>query len=122
MQTKINNTQIGNIKDTDVVISLYKLIEHSDNYSKISVIFWQYYRDETNVTKKDHESFTFKAKIKGKIHDDSNTKDFETAVPSKYLSNFQKILEIPLVNCKINLTPTGSADCVISPASCAYLK
>ena len=28
---KINNTQIDNIKDIDVVMSIYKLIERSDN-------------------------------------------------------------------------------------------
>ena len=31
---KINNTQIDNAKDIDVVMSMYNLIEYSDNYSK----------------------------------------------------------------------------------------
>ena len=32
--SKINNTQIDNAKDNDVVMSMYNLIEYSDNYSK----------------------------------------------------------------------------------------
>ena len=30
---------------TDVVISMYNLIEYSNNYSKTSGILWQFYRD-----------------------------------------------------------------------------
>ena len=45
--SKINNTQIDNAKYMDVVMSIYNLIEYSDNYSKISRSLWQYYKDET---------------------------------------------------------------------------
>ena len=34
--SEINNTQVGNAKDIYVVMPLYNLIEHSDNYLKIS--------------------------------------------------------------------------------------
>ena len=37
-----NNTKIDNAKDIDVVMSVYNLIEHSDNYSKTSESLWQY--------------------------------------------------------------------------------
>ena len=40
--SKINNTQVGNAKDIDIVMSMYNLIEYSDNYSKISGSLWQY--------------------------------------------------------------------------------
>ena len=30
--SEINKTQVDNAKDIDVVISMYNLIEHSDNY------------------------------------------------------------------------------------------
>ena len=33
---EINNTQVDNAKDIDIVVSMYNLIEHSDNYSKTS--------------------------------------------------------------------------------------
>ena len=35
-------------------------------------------------------------------------------VPLKYLSNFWRIPEIPLINCEINLILTWSTNCVIS--------
>ena len=38
-------------------------------------------------------------------------------VPLKYLSNFWKTLEMPLINCKINLILTWSENCVISSAT-----
>ena len=34
-------------------------------------------------------------------------------VPLKYLSNFSRTLEMPLINCEINLLLTWSASCVI---------
>ena len=34
-------------------------------------------------------------------------------VPLKYLGNFWKTLEIPLINCEVNLTLNWSANCVI---------
>ena len=43
--SEINNTQIDNTKDIDVVISLYNLIEYSDNYSKTSESLSQYCKD-----------------------------------------------------------------------------
>ena len=44
--SEINDTQIDNAKDIDVVITMYNLIEYSNNYSKTSRSLWQYYRDE----------------------------------------------------------------------------
>ena len=35
-------------------------------------------------------------------------------VPLKYLSNFWKILEVPLINCEVNLILTGSSTFVIT--------
>ena len=34
-------------------------------------------------------------------------------VPLKYLSNFWRTLEMPLINCEVELIMTWSADCVI---------
>ena len=45
--SKINNTQINNAKYIDVVMSMYDLIEYSDNYSKTSGSLWQYYWDKS---------------------------------------------------------------------------
>ena len=38
--SKINNTQIGNVKDIDIVMPMYNLIEYSDNYSKTYGSLW----------------------------------------------------------------------------------
>ena len=35
-------------------------------------------------------------------------------VPLKYLSNFWRTLEMPLINCKVNLILTSSSTCVIT--------
>ena len=39
---EINNTQVDNAKDIDTVMSIYNLIEYSNNYSKASGSLWQY--------------------------------------------------------------------------------
>ena len=41
------------------------------------------------------------------------TKNVEIMVPLKYLSNFCRTLEMPLINCEINLILTWSTNCVI---------
>ena len=58
------------------------------------------------------DSFNFKAKITVQIGNDG-TKDVEIMVPLKYLSNFWRTLEIPLINCEVNLILTWSSTCVL---------
>ena len=57
--------------------------------------------------------FKFKQKITGKTVD-GVAKDVEIMVPLKYLSNFYRNLEMPLINCEINLILTCSEKCVLS--------
>ena len=109
--SKINNTQIDNAKHTGVIMPMYNLIEYSDNYSK-SGSLQQYYRDEPALTDAGavanyHAAdssalFKFKQKITG-VTDDDGTKNVKIIVQLKYLSNFWKTLEMPLINCEINL-------------------
>ena len=75
---------------------------------------WQYYREEPNDDLADSESFKSKIKITGKPHDDGNKKDVEIMVPLKYLSNFWRTLEMPLINCEVSLLLTWSSTCVIT--------
>ena len=110
--SEINNTQIDNAKDIDIVMPMYNLIEYSDNYAKTTGILWQHCKDipagnanneiitfsEDNTT----DSFKFKAKITGQTGNDG-TKDLEIMVPLKYLSKFWRTLEMPLINCEVNL-------------------
>ena len=55
-KSKTNKIEIDNAKDIDIVMPMYNLIEYSDNYSKTSGSFWQYYRDEPNDNLIDSES------------------------------------------------------------------
>ena len=93
---------------------MYNLIEHSDNYSKTFGSLWQYYRDELNDNLTDSESFKSKIEIIGKTHAAGKEKDVEIMVPLKYLSNFWRILEMPLINCKVSLILTWLSTYVIS--------
>ena len=113
--SEINNTQIDNAKDIDIVMPMYNLIEYSDNYAKISGSSWQYFRDEPDDNNiEDSESFKSKIKITGKTPNNNNVKDVEIIVPLKYLSNFWRTLEMPLINCEVNLILTWSSTCVIT--------
>ena len=72
------------------------------------------YQDEPNDNLENFKSFKSKIKITGKTPATGNEKDFETVVPLKYLSNFWRTLEIPLINYQINLILTWSSTCVIT--------
>ena len=93
---------------------MYNIIEYSDNCSKTSESLWQYYKDDPNDNLTDSESFKSKVKITRKTPNNENTKDVEIIVPLKYLSNFWRTLEMPLINCEVNLILTWSKDCVIT--------
>ena len=120
--SEINNTQIVNAKDIDIVMPMYNLIEYSDNYAKTIGSLWQYCKDIPALNANDEiteftggnttESFNFKVKITGYTGDDG-TKDVEIMVPLKYLSNFWRTLEMPLINCEVNLILTWSSNCIL---------
>ena len=120
--SEINNTQIDNAKDIDIVMPMYNLIEYSDNYAKTTGSLWQYCKDipaqdnNNEITEftagNTTDSFNFKAKITGETGNDG-TKDVEIIVPLKYLSNFWRTLEMPLINCEVNLILTWSSTCVL---------
>ena len=93
---------------------MYDLIEYSDNYSKTSGSLWQHYKDDPNDNLTDSESIKSKVKITGNTPNNGNIKDVEIIVPLKYLSNFWRTLEMPLINCEVNLILTWSKDCVIT--------
>ena len=120
--SEINNTQIDNAKDIDIVMPMYNLIEYSDNYAKTTGSLWQYCKDIPARNANDEitefadgnttDSFKFKVKITGRTENDG-TKDVEIMVPLKYLSNFWKTLEMPLINCEVNLILTWASSCVL---------
>ena len=93
---------------------MYNLIEHSDNSLRTSESSWQYYKDEPDGNLADSKSFKSKVKITGNTPADSNTKNNEIIVPLKYLSNFWRTLQMPLINCEGNLILAWSSTCVIT--------
>ena len=91
---------------------MYNLIEYSDNYSNTSGSLWQFKRDKvpagnSDFTIDNSQSFKYKAALLGKTKDFPNQKssveDAKIVIPLKYLSNFLRSLEIPLINCKVYL-------------------
>ena len=99
---------------------MYNLIEYSDNYAKTSGSLWQYFRDEPDDNNiEDYESFKSKIKITGKTPNNNNEKDVEIMVTLNYLSNFWRTLEMPLINCEVNLILTWSSTCVITNSNSA---
>ena len=112
--SKINNTQVANAKDIDIVMPMYNLIEYSD---KLSGSLWQYCKEIPAVNSNGDiadfnganatASFNFKAKIMGQPDDDGERNNVEIKVPLKYLSNFQRTLGMPLINCEVNLILIG---------------
>ena len=84
-------------------------------------MLWQYYRDEPASSdaggiidfpdaESNDDPFNFKQKITGQAGDDGK-KDVEIIAPLKYLSHIWRTLEMPLINCEINLLPTWSTNC-----------
>ena len=80
---------------------MHNLIWYSDNYSKTSGSLWQYCKDESNDIFTDSESFKSKVKITGTTPAGGNTKDVKIIAPLRYLSNFWRTLEMPLINCEV---------------------
>ena len=100
------------------------LIEYSKNYSKTMGSFWNFYTDEPNngltgaensinYSIKDSKSFDYKASITGKLEGNNKKKEVEIVVSLKNLSNFWRALDIPLINCEINLILTWSENFAI---------
>ena len=69
-------------------MSMYSLIEYSNNNSKAYGSLWQYYKDEPNDNLANFESFKSKLKITGNTPAGGNRKDVKIIVPLKYFSNF----------------------------------
>ena len=120
--SETNNTQIDNAKDIDIVMPMYNLIEYSNNYAKTTGSLWQYCKDIPALNANDEiteftagnltDPLNFKVKITGGTGNNGR-KDAEIMVPLKYLSNFWRTLEMPLINCEVNLILTWSSTCVL---------
>ena len=112
---------------------MYNLIEYSDKYADSSGSLYQFKRDESpmndtrnpnNVALANSTSFKYKATLLGKTTDadsnDRSLKNIKIVVSLKYLSNFFRSLEMPLINCKIHIKLNWNKNCVMyGAATCA---
>ena len=122
--TRINGELIEDVDELDIVMSKYNLLEHSKNYRKTIGSLYNYYRDELsddaddnnfdNIKVVNSNTFKYKNKITGNTYnvnagDDGNdvnkngTQEVELIIPLKYLGNFWRALNIPLISCEVSL-------------------
>ena len=148
--SKINVELVENAEDLDIVMPIYNLLEYSKNYEKTSGSLFNYYRDEPNeaeiandngainISIRNSKSFDYKTEITGSLDAGEDEKeDVIIAIPLKYLDNFWRSLDIPLVNCEITLIlswykecvlvgrafrgpPAAAANCINSPTSAKF--
>ena len=140
--TKINNELIEDAEDLDVVMPMYNLLNYSKNYRKTIGSFYNYYRDELSNDDDDDDDddddnnfgkikvvnsnvFKYKNKITGNTYNvaaapadyDANkegTQAIKLAIPLKYLGNFWKALNMPLISCEVSLELKWDKNCVIT--------
>ena len=104
---------------------MYNLLENSKNYRKTTSSLWNCYRDEpSDPLSSDSESFKYKTSFTGNTYNvgageagyDANKigkNETEVVIPLKHLSNFWRSLNIPLINCEVDLILTWSKNYVL---------
>ena len=124
---EINDEHVDTAENLDIVMPMYNLIEYSDNHQDSSATLYQYKRDEppeddavADLTADNSDSLKYKIKLLGNVTEVAGDTvgvrrlNVEVVVPLKYLSNFFRSLEMPLINCKIKLNLTWKKECVLS--------
>ena len=123
--SKINGELVENAEDLDIVMPMYNLLEYSKNHETTSGSLLNYYRDEpkehtlgvgnyeVNISIRNSKSFDYKSKVVGSLADGELEKDVEIAIPLKYLGNFWRSLDTPLINCEITSILSWYKECVL---------
>ena len=102
---------------------MYNLIEYSGNYQDSSATLYQYKRGEppendaaADLTADNSSSLKYKISLLGNpvVANNIARINVKVVIPLKYLSNFFRSLEMPLINCKIKLNLTWKKECVLS--------
>ena len=133
--TRINGELIEDANDLDIVIPMYKLLEYSKNYRKTIGLLYNYYRDELsddaddnnfdNIRVVNSNTFKYKNKITGDTYNvdvsvdgydvnKNGKQEIELAIPLKYLGNFWRALNIPLISCEVSLELKWNKNCLIT--------
>ena len=120
---EINDEHVDTEENLDITMPINNLIEYSDNYQDSSATLYQYKRDEppendavVDLTADNLSSLKYKISLLGNpvVANNIARVNVKVVVPLKYLSNFFRSLEMPLINCKIKLNLTWKKECVIS--------
>ena len=124
---EINDTFVDYANFINIAMPMYNLIEYSDNYSDTSGSLWGFKRDEivnnADVTNDDNApSFKYKSNLIGNTENNGTKNGVKIAVPLKYLSNFWRSLEMPLINCKVELSLKWYERCLLTVANTAIFK
>ena len=133
--TRTNGELIEDTNDLDIVIPMYNLLEYGKNYRKTIGSLGNYYRDEIsddaddnnfdNIKVVNSNTFKYKNKITGNMYNvnagaqgydvnKNGTQKVELAIPLKYLGNFWRALNIPLISCEVSLELKWDKKCVIT--------
>ena len=117
-------------------MSMYNLLEYSKNYRKTIGPLYNYYRDELsddddddnnfdNIKVVNSNTFKYKNKMIGNTYNvdagaqgydvnKNGTQEVELTIPLKYLGNFWRALNIPLISCEVSLELKWDKNCVIT--------
>ena len=119
--TEIDDTLVDEANFINIAKPMYNLIEYNDNYSDTLGSLWGFKRDEinnnANVSNDDNApSFKYKASNIGNTENNGTKNGVKRAVPLKYLSNFWRSLEMPLINCKVELSLRWIENCMLTSA------
>ena len=118
-----NDEHVDTAENLDITMPMYNLIEYSDNYQDSSATLYQYKRDEppeddavADLTADNSSSLKYKISLLGNpvVANNIARINVKVVVPLKYLSEFFRSLEMPLINCKIKLNLTWKKECVLS--------
>ena len=102
-RTEINNMFVDYADFTNTAMSMYNLIEYSDNYSDSTGSLWGFKRDDVlnnvDATNDDNAPlFKYKAILITNTEADETKREIKIAVPLKYMSNFLEIIRKFCVN------------------------
>ena len=119
-RTEISENFTDEAEHINIAMPMYNLIEYSDNYSDTSGSLWQFKRDEiegdVDLTVNAQHIPNNSSSFKYKSSFITNRNGVKIAVPLKYLSNFWRSLEMPLINCKVEISLKCIENCVLSTA------
>ena len=97
---------------------MYNLIEYGDNYSDTSGSLCQFKRGEiegnVDLTVDGNNISNNSSSFKHKSSFITSRNCVKIAVPLKYLSNFWRLLEMPLINCKVELSLSWNPNCILN--------